>query len=105
MDIEKIFSNAEKNVSHTVWKGPYMKALCKALRKLIPDDECIKLDLGEFGIAEVDGVDIGVHLLCLLKDIPDSTPVIDPRPCEGDPNYNEETANTDLSSIGLKYPE
>ena len=104
MDIDKLFRSAE-NKSHGVWKGPYIKALCKALRKLIPDDECIELDLGDFGIAEVDGVDIGVHLLCLLKDVPDTMPVIDPRPCEGDPDYNEKTANTDLSRIGLQYPE
>jgi len=89
----------------SVTKGPYIKALCKKLRELIPDGECIELDLEDGGITEVDGVDIGVHLLCLLKDIPDNTLVIDPRPCEGDPNYNEETANTDLSNIGLKYPE
>jgi len=87
-----------------ITKGPYIKALCKALRKLIPDDECIELDLGDDRITEVDGVDIGIHLLCLLKDIPDTTPVIDPRPCEDDPEYNEETANIDMSSIGLEYP-
>ena len=88
----------------SVKKGPYIKALCRKLRKLIPDDECIELDMGDDGITEVDGVDIGVHLLCLLKDISDTAPVIDPRPCEGDPEYCEETADTDLSSIGLEYP-
>ena len=88
----------------SVKKGPYIKALCRKLRELIPDGECIELDMGDAGITEVDGVDIGVHLLYLLKDISDTAPVIDPRPCEGDPEYNEETADTDLSSIGLEYP-
>ena len=87
----------------SVKKGPYIKALCKELRRLIPDDQTIDLDLGD-GITEVNGIDIGVHLLCLLKDIPDTAPVIDPRPCEGDPDYNEDTAETNLSSIGLEYP-
>jgi hypothetical protein len=97
------FINKENLPGNSVKKGPYLKALCRKLRELIPDGECIELDLGD-GIIEVDGVDIGVHLLCLLKDIPDTAPVIDPRPCEGDPEYCEETADTDLSSIGLEYP-
>ena len=88
---------------NSVKKGSYLNALCKELRRLIPDDQTIKLDLGD-GIIEVDGVDIGVHLLCLLKDIPDTAQVIDPRPCEGDPGYNAEASDTDLSSIGLVYP-
>ena len=88
---------------NSVKKGPYLNALCKELRRLIPDDQTIKLDLGD-GIIEVDGVDIGVHLLCLLKDVPDTALVIDPRPCEGDPGYNPEALDTDLSSIGLVYP-
>ena len=106
MNAEKFFKDAENKVQNrdsVVRKGPYIRALCKALRRLIPDT--IELDLGDGGITEVDGIDIGVHLLCLLKDIPDTAYVPDPRPCEGDPGYNEKTAETDLSSVGLVYPE
>jgi hypothetical protein len=94
----------ENMPDNCVKKGPYIKALCKELRRLIPDDQTIDLDLGDGGVTEVNGIDIGVHLLCLLKDIPDNAHVIDPRPYEGDPDYNEDTAETDLSSIGLEYP-
>jgi hypothetical protein len=86
-----------------VRKGPYIKALCKELRRLIPDDETIVLDLGD-GVTEVNGIDIGVHLLMLLKDISDTTCVCDPRPCKGEPEYNQDTWETDLSSVGLVYP-
>ena len=90
--------------NNTLTKGPYIKALCKELRRLVPDGRVIELDLGD-GMTEVNGVDIGVHLLYMLKDIPDTAPVIDPRPCEGDPGYDAETAETDLSGVGLEYPE
>jgi len=106
MDVNKIFEDAEENAldrDSAVRKGPYIRALCKALRRLIPNT--IELDLGDGKITEVDGIDIGIHLLCLLKDIPDWAYVSDPRPCEGDPDYDPETAETDLSSIGLVYPK
>ncbi|MCL2245486.1 MAG: hypothetical protein FWC03_13630, partial [Treponema sp.] len=96
----------EENLpENSVKKGPYIKALCKLLRCFLPDDKFIELDMGDGGIIEVNGIDIGVHLLCLLKDIPDTAPVIDPRPCEWEPNYNRETWETDLSGIGLEYPD
>ena len=94
----------ENRMSSGVRKGPYLNALCRELRRLIPDNETIALDLGDNGVTEVNGVDVGVHLLTLLKDIPDDAYVSDPRPCVGDPGYNEATADTDLSSIGLVYP-
>ncbi|MDR0464242.1 MAG: hypothetical protein LBG94_03890 [Treponema sp.] len=97
--------NNENAPENSVKKGPYINALCKALRRLIPDDQIIELVMGDGGIIEVNGIDIGVHLLCLLKDIPDTAPVIDPRPCEWEPNYNRETWETDLSAIGMEYPD
>ena len=104
MDVEKLFRGAEKGVyelQHGVAKGPFLKALCKELRRLIPDDQFIELDLEGGGTTEVNGIDIGVYLLTLLKDIPDSFPISDPRPYIGDPGYNDDTWNTDLSSIGI----
>jgi hypothetical protein len=108
MDVEKLFRDAENSVSYTVRKGPYIRALCKELRRLIPDDQTIMLDLGDSGVTEVNGIDIGVHLLCLMKDIPDTAEVIDPRPCDKDANGDSDYSDkweTDLSSIGLVYPE
>ena len=91
-------------MDNAVKKGPFLKALCKELRRLIPDDQVIELDLEDGGLTEVNGIDIGVYLLTLMKDIPDTNNVIDPRPCEGDPGYSYDTWETDLSSIGLVYP-
>jgi len=105
MDVNELFENAEIKVSHTVMKGPYIKALCKELRRLIPDDQPVAFDLGNNCVTEVNGIDIGVHLMTLLKDIPDTAYVSDPRPCECDPNYSDDTWETDLSSIGLVYPK
>ena len=102
---EWIHSAYENLPDNSVKKGPYINALCKLLRNLIPDDQIIELVMEDGRVIVVNGIDIGVHLLCLLKDIPDTAPVIDPRPCEWDSNYNAETWKTDLSAIGIKYPD
>jgi hypothetical protein len=89
-------------------KGPFIRALCKKLRELIPDDECIELDLEnpEYGPAEVDGLDIAIHLLLLTKDIPDDAPVYGIGPCDDDPDYLESRDDEILAlkQLQIKLP-
>jgi len=65
-------------------KGRYMKALCAELRRLIPDGQPITLDMGDGTVCEVDGFDIQEHLMALMMNVPDTSPVIDTRPCENE---------------------
>ena len=131
MDTEKLFNNAEKRNEYdlqnqkieklvkdnfpeygttdaSLKKGPFIRALCKKLRELIPDGECLKLDVeqsGEKGCIEVDGLDISVFLLTLTKDIPENEHMWDPRPCDDDPDFIDEADLTSLRQHMIKLPE
>jgi len=128
MDTEKLFNDAEKRneydrqnqkiekwckdnlpgygtSDHSLKKGPFIRALCKKLRELIPDGECIRLDIEPEGQAEVDGLDLAVFLLTLTSDIPEDELMWDPRPCDDDPDFIAETDLTSLRQHKIKLPE
>lgn len=129
MDTEKLFNDAEKrneydrqnqriekwckdnlpnyrtDDSGVLKKGVFIRALCKELRELIPDGECIMIHTEQNGCMEVDGLDIAVYLLTLTKDIPENEHMWDPRPCDDDPDFIAEDDLTSLRQLMIKLPE
>jgi len=97
-------------------KGPFIRALCKIIRELIPDGECIEfpVECNPYEVNgvthttmtnEVDGLDIAVFLLMLTNDIPENTPMCDPRPADDEPDFIDETDLTKLRELQIKLPE
>jgi len=128
MDTEKLFNDTEKrneydrqNQKMEKWckdnlpgygtydsvlkKGPFIRALCKKLRELIPDGECILLDTEQESAIEADGLDLAVFLLTLTKDILEDEHMWDPRPCDDNPDFIAETDLTSLRQYMIKLPE
>ena len=58
--------------SSALKKGAFIRALCKKLRELIPDDEAIELETEGNSCIVVNGLDLAVFLLTLTKDIPEN---------------------------------
>jgi hypothetical protein len=129
MDTEKLFNDAEKRNEYDLQnqkieklvkdnfpdygtdntsvlrKGFFIRALCKKIRELIPDCETITLPNENNIHLELDGLDIAVFLLTLTNDIPEDTPLWDPRPCDDDPDFIDEADLTSLRQHMIKLPE
>jgi len=95
--------------SSVLTKGLFIRALCKKLRELIPDGEAIELETKRNSCILVDGLDLAVFLLTLTKDIPENEHMWDPRPCDGDPEFDDpdydEFDLTCLKKYKIKLPE